>query len=295
MSIADVSKRWEQLLRREFGHIDGAFLDTFRAPGPANRFVAWDPGELSQSYFKFLLFNTAQKQSAAFFKAYKALRHRDVGRPLTVRCGGCDIDADYLAAVEEWEFLHDAGALAGVRTVVEIGAGFGRTCHALLTLHPDIEHYIIVDLKPMLALSTAYLQRTMPGANITFIPNEELERVLAVTPDLVINIDSFQEMPPPVIGRYMTEVVGRAKLFYCKNPVGKYLPAMMGLAEVDSEHVVDAFSLGYCQNVIDIFDDDDLRRARASSLKAYCPPGWSVSSSKVMDLFPHYLHALYGR
>lgn len=302
--MADISRQWQQLIQREFLHIDDEFLETFRAPGSRNKFVAGDPREPSYRYFKLLLFNTARKQSKRFFEAYKALGNRHLGNPLTVRCRGCDIDADYLAAVEEWEFLSQAGALDDIRTIVEIGAGFGRTCHALLTLCPGIEEYVIVDLEPMLRLSSAYLQRAIPRAHVRFVSNDRLEDLDSVSPDLVINIDSFQDMPPAVIGSYMTRVVQRAKRFYCKNRVGKYLPASVGLPDPGSWQLMDVFTLGYCQDVIDIFNDEDLRRARETFVKAYCPPArdsvsselrYRVAASKAMDLFPYYLHVLYTR
>ena len=293
--MTEISKGWERLTRELFSHIDDALIASFRSPGPRNKFVGWDPSEPSSRHFKFLLFTTALKQSPAFFEAYKALRHRDVGNPMTVRCRGCDIDADYLAAVGEWEFLHDAHALDDVRTVVEIGAGFGRTCHTLLTLCPGIATYVIVDLDPMLALSRAYLARAMPGTPVTFVSHNDLERLDAIDPDLVINIDSFQEMLPQAIDFYMTRVVQRARRFYCKNPVGKYLPAAAGLPEPGPERVQDIFTLGYCQDVVDIFDEDALRRARDTFVKAYCPPNWRVTASKPMDLFPYFQHVLYVR
>lgn len=294
--MADISRQWQELTREEFLHIDDEFLETFRSPGSSNKFVAWDPFEASSRYFKFLLFNTAQTQSKRFFEAYKTLGNRQLGNPLTVKCCGCDIDADYLAAVEEWEFLSDAGALDRARTVIEIGAGFGRTCHTLLTLCPGIKEYIIVDLDPMLRLSSAYLQRAIPGANIRFISNDRLADLDSVTPDLVINIDSFQEMPPAVISSYMVSIVQRTERFYCKNPVGKYLPETVGLPDRGPRQLMDVFRLGYCQDVVDMFDEEDLRRARDRYVNAYRPaPGYKVAVSKVMDLFPYYLHVLYTR
>ncbi len=298
--MSKVSDQWRKLAAEEFAVVDDTFLDSFRAPGASNKFVAWDPFERSSRYFKFLLFNTASQQSPTFFDAYRAIRQRDVGHPISVRCRGCEVDADYLAAVEEWEFLHNTGALEGTSTVIEIGAGFGRTCHTLLTLCPQIRDYIIIDLEPMLRLSRAYLERVIPGAPVTFIQNDQVARVEAIRPDLVINIDSFQEMPSPVIGSYMEQVVSRGDRFYCKNPVGKYAPPTVGLDDVTPDRLMDVFRLGYCQDVLDIFDDADLTVARERFLEAYQPPSggggaYRVAASKAMALFPYFLHVLYSR
>lgn len=291
---AEVSDRWNRITREVFQNINDDFLAGFRRPGrPSYRFVGWDPREHSSRFFKFLLFTTALKQSPAFFQAYARIQNRDIGDPLTIRCRGCDIDADYLAAVEEWEFLTHTRALDRVRTVVEIGAGFGRTCHTLLTLCPAIQAYYIVDLPPMLALSQAYLARAIPGAPVTFVSSDDLAPLDALTSDLVINIDSFQEMPPAAITRYMTRVVRRAPRFYCNNPIGKYLPAIVGLP--DSPEAREALTLGYCRDVIDIFNDEALEAARETFVTAYCPPEYRVVASRPMDLFPFYLHVLYTR
>jgi hypothetical protein len=299
-----VSTQWQKLVRDEFVLVDDAFLETFRAPGSSNKFVAWNPYERSTRYFRFLLLDTARRQSPRFFEAYRRLRRRDLGAPLTVRCAGCEIDADYLAAVEEWEFLDTAGALQDVRYVVEIGAGFGRTCHALLALAPGITRYVIVDLEPMLRLSQAYLHRVAPGAPVTFVATDDdraLDALAASAPDLVINIDSFQEMPPAVIDGYMSRLVTPGRQFYCKNPVGKYRPAAVGMPDPGEERLNDVFSLGYCREVIDIFDEDVLDLARRRFLEAYRPPAgaagapFALAATRPMDLFPYFQHALYRR
>jgi putative sugar O-methyltransferase len=298
--MADVSQQWQKLTRDEFGSSAEEFLRSFRAPGTANKFVAWNPFERSTRYFKFLLFNAARSKGDRFFDAYRRIEGRDVGDPITIRCGGCEIDADYLAAVEEWEFLESYGALADARIVVEIGAGFGRTCHTLLTLCDKIERYVIIDLPPMLELSRSYLRRVIPNASVDFVASDDATAISALQPDLTINIDSFQEMPPHVIADYMTRVVRRSKTFYCKNPVGKYAPESVGMQGAEPERLMDVFSLGYCREVIDIFDDADLAEAQARYLDRYCPPPegdavFRLTASEPMELFPYFVHALYSR
>lgn len=299
-----MSEQWRKLLSEEFGCIDETFIDKFRAPGKQNRFAAWNPLEVSARYFKFLLFNVAERQSPRFFEAYRRIQNRETGSPLTVSCRGCSIDADYLAAVEEWEFLFENNGLNGVTKIVEIGAGFGRTCHTLTSICPGIEEYAIVDLDPMLALSRMYLRRVMPEITVRFVSSDDDAQISSLKPDLVINIDSFQEMPPAVIDWYMNVVVQRAYRFYCKNPVGKYQPETVGLRDVTPDQLMDVFSLGYCRNVIDIFNDEELRKAREAYLNAYCPPQmvsesgkapFTVAASKPMGLFPYYQHVLYSR
>ena len=44
------SKLWDKYTAQEFGNINDEFLADFRAPGSANKFVAWDPYERSTRY-----------------------------------------------------------------------------------------------------------------------------------------------------------------------------------------------------------------------------------------------------
>lgn len=295
-----VSDQWVSLTQNQFERVDDAFLRDFRSPGTRNKFVAWDPFEASARYFKSLLFAIAARQSPRFFDAYSRLAHRDLGAPMTVRCMGCDVDADYLAAVDEWEFLDDTKYLQRVHSVVEIGAGFGRTCHTLLTLCPWIRSYTIIDLAPMLELSRGYLSRVMPDAPVRFVSSEDEKAVEMLSADLAINIDSFQEMPPDVITGYMRSVVSRAGAFYCKNPIGKYLPTSIGLTNPDPSKLLDVFSLGYCREQIDIFDDAQLARLRPQYVVAYTPQldvvgkTFAPIADKPMELFPFYQHVLFA-
>lgn len=300
--MTEISRLWEKLTREEFANVDHDFLRNFRAPGSANKFVAWNPYEQSTRYLKFLLFAIAQKQSRQFFEAYRKISNCNLGNPLSIRYSDCDINADYLAAVEEWEFLNSSTGLEGVTNAVEIGAGFGRTCHTILTLCPWIEEYTIIDLEPMLNLSQSYLKRVAPDIfnRVRFVSSNDDSSQDALVPDMVMNIDSFQEMPVAIIDGYMKRVVRKARKFYCKNPVGKYMPGTVGLPDLKSEQLLDVFSLGYCQRVIDIFNDRELQAARIAYVDAYCPPSssdyvYNVAASKVMGLFPYFHHVLYLR
>ncbi|MEO8677456.1 MAG: putative sugar O-methyltransferase [Vicinamibacterales bacterium] len=295
------SKLWEEVIRQQFASVDDEFLSGFRAPEGAQRFVAWSPYERSSRYLKFLLFAIADRQTAEFFDAYRKIGNCAVGNPLSIRYSDCDLNADYLAAVEEWLFLLRAGGLDGVERVAEIGAGFGRTCHTLMRLASSIREYTIIDLEPMLNLSRAYLQKAAPDLvdRVRFVSSLDGRTQDAVTADLVINIDSFQEMPPPVIDDYMRRIVAGARSFYCKNPVGKYLPGTVGLPDPGPHERPEVFELGYCRGVVDIFDDHALREARIAYLEAYRPSAdrgvYTVAAAKPMEMFAYYHHALYVR
>ncbi len=293
-----VAKLWTDLSAGLFRGIDSTVLDDFRAPGGLNRrLAAWDPGEQSLRYFKFLLLHVAQSKPSQFFERYRRLGEVGIGRPVSVAVNGCAINADHLFAVEEAMFLEAAIAPESLRTVVEIGGGFGRTAQALLCLNRHVERYLIIDLPEMLRLSELYLRRALPPAlfdKVRFV--NALEPREDATADLVLNIDSFQEMPRETVLQYMRSPIGQARVFYTKNPIGKYEPRSVGIEVRDRTALAEVLSLGLCTDVLDIFDSDALARARAGYLANYLPgPSWRVVADAPMDMFPYLHHALYER
>jgi hypothetical protein len=156
----------------------------------------------------------------------------------------------------------------------------------------------------MLNLSRRYLQKVAPHLldRVRFISSNDLAAQESLRPDLAINIDSFQEMPPSVIDGYMQRIILKAANFFCKNPVCKYLPQTVGLPPLGSEQALDVFKLGRCTDVIDIFDEEALQEARIHYLNAYFPAlnslnrqRYEVAGTKPMDLFSYFHLAMYKR
>lgn len=295
----EVSNLWKSLCADIFSSADDGFLMTFRRPGGANnRLAAWDPFDRSMRFFKFLLYTTAQRQSDRFFSLYRKLGNVDIGGPVSVSLRACNVNIDYFLSVEEFLFLDSVIDLSTIRSVVEVGAGFGRTCHALLKLCDAgrLDRYIIVDLPEVLELSRRVLALAVPDHfdKIEFVDaiGGEWKEISA---DLAINIDSFQEMLPSAIDVYMRELVTKARFFYLKNPIGKYDPESIGLPDSNPDKMQDVYALGYCRDVIDIFNDVALAAARARYIDAYRPAhNWRLIADRAMELFPYYQHALYA-
>ena len=66
-----------------------------------------------------------------------------------------EVSIDYLLAAEEIIFLNKT--LLQSSTVCEIGAGYGRSAHSIISNY-NIEKYIVVDLPEMLEISKTYLK-----------------------------------------------------------------------------------------------------------------------------------------
>ncbi len=295
----EISDLWNSLSRNQFANVDDGFIETFRRPGGAsNRLACWDPLDATMRYFKFLLYTAAARQPERFFALYRRLGRVDLGQPVSVTVRSCAINIDYFLAIEELLFLESALDLRRVRSIVEIGGGFGRTCHALLALGgEEVEQYTIVDLPKVLELSRRALEKLIPQfySKVRFVDATNETEWRGLRADLVINIDSFQEMPVATIDSYMTSIVAGCRYFYVKNPIAKYDPKSIGLSIEDPGKLCDVFALGYCREVIDIFDDVALAGARVKYLEAYRPSHSEVVGERPTEMFPYYHHALFAR
>ena len=114
--------------------------------------------------------------------------------------------------------------------------------------------------------------------------------------DLVINIDSFQEMPLETIRYYFERIVSNSRFFYSKNTIGKYRPESVGLYDVTEKHLLDVFSLGLSTDIIDIFNERELAKARQKHVEQYRPTKqFTVIAQEPLGIFPYYQNVLYGR
>lgn len=297
------SKLWDSLVKNQFAKIDESFLSTFRQPGNANnRLAAWDPYDRSMRYFKFLFFHQLQAKDPSFFERYARIGSTSLGNPVTLMASsGQAINLDHFFSIEEFSFLDAHLDFAGIGHVLEIGAGFGRTAQALVKLVPDLGSYTIVDLPEVLQLSSGYLGQVLEKdefAKLRFVDALSLAKQQFEFPDfdLVINIDSFQEMPRQTIEYYFRRFIDASRFFFSKNAIGKYKPESVGLHDVDEAKLLDVFSLGLSTDVIDIFDPQALSRAREKHVQQYLPnAGFKVVAQEPLGIFPYYHNVLYKR
>lgn len=113
-----------------------------------------------------------------------------------------------------------------VRSLLEIGGGFGSNVHLHLTLYPGIRKVFYVDIPPVIYIATEYLRyffgaavrdfsTTMDVDKITFSGDDSLEIVclcpwqierLMSSVDLFWNASSMSEMPPDIVSNYARHV-----------------------------------------------------------------------------------------
>jgi hypothetical protein len=200
-----------------------------------------------------------------------------------------------MLSVEEVLFIERE--LAGFASVCEIGAGFGRTCHAVMCTQPKLSRYTIIDLPECLSLSRRYLKRVLPPEayrKLVFLTAEQAAE--APAHDLFININSMAEMDREVVQNYFQLIDRNARWFYTKNTVGKYSPESVGIVDGNQAEIKSAMATGVLTEVVDIFDDAALREARLRYESRMRPSeSWKLVRSAPSLPWMYYQHALYRR
>ena len=186
------------------------------------KLALWNPRTNGVRYLKTLTYSLCASMSPENWRRLSLIHNRHIGRPWSVTYNGQAVCLDYLQAVFELEFMERHVNLEDA-TVVEIGAGYGRTCHAVLANHV-VRRYDIVDLPNCLELAGRYLREVLPRASfdcLRFVAADEFAFLGADQYTLAINIDSFAEMDADVVRRYLEFVRTHSDALYVKNPVGK--------------------------------------------------------------------------
>lgn len=292
-----ISKLWSSLCKEIYQNIDDKFIFDFRSPKKnLNRFTTnRQPKEQTYRYYLTILFNEARKQNKKFYKNYKKLGETNLGKPLYIFINGLKINFDYLNSLYEYNFISENMKLNKIENIVEVGAGFGRTAHTLLKLHPNIKRYTIIDLPKVLEVSNKYLQKVLPDKikKINFLSAYDLNKWKKLKEDLAINIDSFQEMPKQTIYKFLYNLFVNANYVYIKNPVCKYNPELLG---IESSKKFDVFSLGLMKQVRNIYDETELIKMRKIFNKKYCPSKMhKIIEATPCNLYSYYQNVLYKK
>lgn len=178
-------------------------------------------------------------------------------------------------------------------TILEIGAGYGRTCHTILSLFPNIQEYRIVDFQQMLELSSAYLE-SVSAENYKKIKFISVDSLREEPVDLVINIDSMQEMSPGAVRLYLDYINSNSLNFYCKNTVAKFCPSLCGWEESENSRI--ALESGLLRDRINIFSPQELDAAKNHFLEIFSPGNhWGIKSHSASLPWSHYYQALFSK
>lgn len=291
MTRNDSKVLWDSILaQKNFKEFD---INTFKEGGANTRITQYNYQTHGLLFLKNILYKMIQNFSEEQMNFLKKIDNRNVGGGVNITYDCVNVDLDYLLAVEEATFLSEN--MSEINSILEIGAGYGRTCHTLLSLFPHISEYRILDLPQMLKISKCYLEKVVSKENfskITFISaGSEYD---AKSVDLIINIDSMQEMPEETVISYLSLINKYAKFFYCNNTVGKFDPKLCGWEE--SEASILAMNSGILKDKVNIFCPAELNAARRKFVSLFSPgEKWSTKKQEKVDPWTHYYQVLYGK
>lgn len=179
---------------------------------------------------------------------------------------------------------------------MEIGAGYGRTCHTICS-NTDVESYYIIDLAPCLKLCRLYLKDVIDFEKykrIHFISVTDINELENMYFDLCINIDSFAEMDSDVVKFYMKYIDQHCNFFYVKNPVGKYKDPT--LSSQDEKEVDLALNTGLLRDIIDIHNNLVVKFQSKKFVTLYRPGNrWQCIADAQSPPWSYYWQALYRK
>jgi putative sugar O-methyltransferase len=206
-------------------------------------FSAWQ--SVSYNVLTSLLWEYVMAQPAISQSAAK-LEEPEEGNPPHMFRAGKLISQDLANSILEYQAITEQAEQSPIESIMELGAGYGRTAYVFMKLQPHVR-YIIVDIPPALYVAERYLSSQFSDRKIfSFRPFERFSEIrdefnnanlifllpnqLDLLPDgLVshfINISSLHEMRIEQI-RYYFEQINRLvrQHFYIKQWKVSHLPA----------------------------------------------------------------------
>lgn len=292
------SGQWQKIIQDHIGGEGSWDLSEFKASNINYRIALHDVRTNGVRYLKTLTYHLATQLPEESWERLRRVPRREVGNPISVTYHGESVDLDYLRAVAEVEYLARHLRLDGGR-VLEIGAGYGRTCHTLLSLH-DVREYWVVDLPETMELARRYLQAVLDEdrlARLRFVPVDEVDDALRGAEfDLALNIDSFAEMDASTVNSYLSLIDRTSRHCYVNNPVGKYRDKDLDGHGWGEEAVALALRSGLLREVIDVYDSQAVEGQVPAFLSAYRPgDAWTSVADGWVGPWAYYWQALYRR
>lgn len=288
---------WKQINENQLSLDKIDNIDNFKSSDINWKIALFNPKTNGIRYLKTLIYNIASGLNKNEWTLLQNIAERNFGKPITITYNNQQICLDYAQAIFELTFILKNLQLDGA-SILEIGAGYGRTCHAIMS-NCNIKSYYIIDLANCLKLSRRYLKKVLPEGDyekISFIRESDLSTLDNSRFDLCINIDSFAEMNHDVVDIYLSFINQRCNFFYVKNPVGKYLDKSLDEHSQGSQVVKLALSQGLLKDIIDIHDNAEVERQAEKFLKAYLPgKRWECLSNSWAKPWSYYWQAIYEK
>lgn len=152
-------------------------------------------------------------------------------------------------------FSGEGAGAAPRRLVWEIGGGWGGFAYQVKTLFPDVT-YVIVDFAELFLFSATYLGTLFPDARIRFwrdgeptfdgwhdadfifVPHDRVDTLREASPDLLVNLVSFQEMTSAQVDAYarLAAGIGCPRLYSLNRDRSVYNDEVDSVGHILSRH-----------------------------------------------------------
>lgn len=193
-------------------------------------FFEWEHQE-TYRYFLLLLWRYTSNRDSD--DVLKKVREPLEGNPIFINHDEQNITSDLCNSTLEYYSIKEAIDFKGVKSILEIGGGYGRFAYLMLSLIPDVK-YIMIDIPPAIWLSQRYLSSTFKDkkifrvqdfnvfdevkvqyeeADIVFLLPHQVKYIPKDTIDLSVNISSFGEMKEEQVSNYF-EHIDRVTKYY---------------------------------------------------------------------------------
>lgn len=289
----DISDQWNEIKTLTKDKKLSNFSD-FKKSDFFYRITTWNPLKNGTRYFKILLYNLGMQLTPSHYNILSRIKNRDFGSPISVSVKGHQICYDYIQCCHEVKVISDNINLDN-RNVLEIGAGYGRTCHSILSFF-DCESYTIVDLEESLSISRQYLKIVLEEQEyqkINFVSIDDIDQIKNKSFDLAIQIDGFNEMKEDTVLYYLSLIDSQCENFYVKNPVGKYKDVGHCDSTDDDKNINLALKSGILTDFLDINSSEEIKRFSKKFIETYrvsdnwsCVyDGWAIPVSHVWESF----------
>jgi putative sugar O-methyltransferase len=157
-----------------------------------------------------------------------------LGSPIPLYRGPTLLSQDLALSSLEINRIAEHLDFSSIRSVLEIGGGYGRLAYVFRKLLPNVEYHI-VDIPPTLAISELYLTTLFGAEGFHFHLPVGLKSLPSGHFDLVLNVSSFDEMKASQAHAYLAEFADKGRgIAYLKGH-GKRDPATgrRGILEFD--------------------------------------------------------------
>ncbi len=291
------SKLWEYINRTHITEEKIQDLTNFKSDSINHKLSIWNPRTNGVRYLKELIFYICTTLSSREWDKLTKIHKKETGGPYSIRYNNETVCLDYLQAVLEITIIEDDFDFQDA-SVIEIGAGYGRTCHAVLSNY-DIDQYTIIELKNALEVAKRYLKIVLDKKRykkITFVDVDHFDDTKSQQYDLCINIDSFSEMDEDTVRLYLKFINEQCGILFVKNPVGKYMDKSLDTHSEGNEVVKMALTTGLLRDIIDIHDNREVARQAQKFIRAYCPSiKWECVKHGWAKPWSFYWQAIYRK